>query len=287
MFWVSIGILSFAVVAAILYPVMRPGLRTIGRATDSVRVYRDQLEELDRDLDSGLLTEEQAAAAKVEIERRILAATRAAEVPASGIGAMGRGSMVAAIAVGLPAGALSLYLYLGMPNQPDRPLVQRTDELKAAEFAQQLDERSKALKARLEESPDDAAGWAALGLLYKTLGRFSESAEAYARRHAQTPEAASAAADHGEVLVYVSRGYVSGAAQGLFEAALEIDPEHVKGRFYLGSALAQRAEELPKAIEIWSSLEKDSSPDAPWLEVLRENIRVAKAELAATAMAPQ
>ena len=72
-----------------------------------------------------------------------------------------------------------------------------------------------------------------------------------------------------------------------YHKALEIDPEHVKGRFYLGSALAQRAEEIPKAIEIWSSLEKDSAPDAPWLELLRENIRVAKAELAAAATAPQ
>ncbi len=287
MFWISIGILSLVVVAAILYPVMRRGKRTAGRATDHVRVYRDQLEELDGDLDSGLLTEEQAAAAKIEIERRILAATRAAEVPASGIGAMARGSLVAAVAVGLPASALSLYLYLGAPNQPDWPLAQRTDELKAAEFVQRLDERSKALKARLEESPDDAAGWATLGLVYKALGRFSESAEAYARRHALRPETATAAADHGEVMVYASQGYVSGAAQSLFEATLEIDPEHVKGRFYLGSALAQRVEEIPKAIEIWSSLEKDSAPDAPWLEVLRENIRVAKAELAATAPAPQ
>lgn len=287
MFWLSIGILSLAVVAAILYPVMRRGKRIADRATAGVRVYRDQLEELGRDLDNGLLTEEQAAAAKIEIERRILAATRAAETPASGIGAMGRGAVVAAIAVGLPASALSLYLYLGTPNQPDQPLAQRTDELKAAEFVQRLDERTKALATRLEENPDDAAGWATLGLLYKTLGRFSESAEAYARRHVLSPEAATAAADHGEVLVYASRGYVSGAAQSLFEAALQIDPDHVKGRFYLGSALAQREEELPKAIEIWSSLEKDAPPDAPWLELLRENIRVAKADLAATATAPR
>ncbi len=194
---------------------------------------------------------------------------------------------MAAIAVGLPASALSLYLYLGTPNQPDRPLAQRTEELKLAEYAQQLDERSKALAARLEEHPDDAAGWATLGRLYNTLGRFSESTEAYARRHALRPEAAPAAADHGEALVYASKGYVTGTAQGLFEATLEIDSENVKARFYLGSALAQRAEELPKAIEIWSSLEKDSPPDAPWLEVLRENIRVAKAELADTAIDPQ
>ncbi len=287
MFWASVGILSFVVVAVVLYPLMQRGMRTTGRAAESVGVYRDQLEELNRDLDFGLLTEEQAAAATVEIERRILAATRAAEASASGIGAMGRGFMVAAIAVGLPAGALSLYLYLGMPNQPDRPLAQRAEELKLAEQARRLDERTKALAARLEERPDDAAGWATLGRLYNTLGRFSESMEAYALRHALRPEAAPAAADHGEALVYASRGYVSDTAQALFEATLEIDLENVKARFYLGSALAQRAEELPKAIEIWSNLEKDSPPDAPWLEVLRENIRVAKAELAATATAPQ
>ncbi len=73
----------------------------------------------------------------------------------------------------------------------------------------------------------------------------------------------------------------------MFEAALGADPKYVKARFYLGSALAQRPEEIPKAIELWSRLEKDSPPDAPWLEALRQNIRVAKAELAAITQAGQ
>lgn len=219
------------------------------------------------------------------LARRRVRSTSAAKTPWPGIGAIGRALTMATIAVGLPAGALSLYLHLGMPNQPDRPLAQRTEELKLMEHARRLDEFSKTLVARLKEYPDDAEGWAMLGGIRRTLGRFTESADAFARAHALRPAAATAAADHGESLVHVSKGIVSEAAERMFVAALAVDPKHVKARFYLGSALAQRPEELPKAIEVWSSLERDSPPDAPWLDTLRQNIRLVEAELVNTTKA--
>jgi cytochrome c-type biogenesis protein CcmH len=197
------------------------------------------------------------------LARRRARSTSAAKASRLGIGTVGRGLTAAAIALGLPAGAVSLYLYLGMPNQPDRPLAQRTEDLKLAEHARRLDEFSKTLVARLEERPDDAEGWAMLGGIHRTLGRFTESANAFARVHALRP-----------------------AAERMFMAAVASDPKHVKARFYLGSALAQRPEEIPKAIEVWTGLEMDSPPDAPWLEALRQNIRIAEAELAATTEAP-
>ena len=285
MFWISIGFLSLVVIATIAYPLTRRGARATDQAAHSVHVYREQLAEIERDLSCGLLTEEQATIARIEIERRILAATRAAKASLSVIGAMGRRLTMAAIALGLPAGAVSLYLYLGMPSQPDRPLVQRTEELKLVEQAQQLDEFTRTLAARLEERPDDAEAWAMLGRLYRMLGRLPKSAEAYGRVHALRPEEADAAADHAEALVHVSEGGVSDAAEKMFAAAVATDPKHVKARFYLGSALAQRPKELAKAIEVWSSLEQDASPDAPWLDVLRQNLRIAEAELASLAEA--
>ena len=280
MFWTSVGFLSLVVIAAVVYPLMRRGARAADQTTPGVGVYREQLAEIDRELASGLLTEEQAVAARLEIERRIIAIPRAAKTSSAGIGVLGRRLAVAAVVLGLPAGAVPLYLYLGMPHQLDRPLAQRTEELKLREQAQQLDEFSNTLVARLEERPDDVEAWVMLGRLYNMLRRFSESADAYGRVHALRPGEADAAVDHGEALVYASRGFVSDAAKKLFVAALESNPKHLKARFYLGSALAQRSDQIPKAIEVWSGLVKDAPPDAPWLETVRRNLRVAEAELA-------
>jgi cytochrome c-type biogenesis protein CcmH len=288
MFWTSIGFLTLLVVAIIAIPLARRGTRATAPATQSIPVYREQLAALDRDLAHGLLTEEQVAAARAEIEPRILAATRAAKESLSGIGAGGRRLAVAVIALGLPAGAISLYLYLGMPNMPDRPLAQRTEEVKRMAQLRQLDAYARKLTVRLQERPDDAEAWGLLGRLYNMLGRIRESADAYGRAHALRPAAADAAADHGEALVHLAKGRVPDAAEAMFVAAIKIDPKHAKARFYLGSALAQRPQELPQAIAVWSSLEKEAPPDAPWLDALRQNLRVAEADLAGlTAAQPE
>ncbi len=287
MFWASVGFLSLIVTGLVLYPLARRRVPGAGQTAHSVDVYRQQLEELDHELSRGLLTEKQAAIAKAEIGQRIAEAADPALAVRSGLGAIGRGLTAAAIALGLPAGAMSFYLYLGMPDQPDRPLAQRTEELELFEHARRFEEYSEALAARLEKDPGDANGWAMLGRVHRALGRFAESAEAFARAHALRPEAANAAADHAEALVHASNGFVSEAAENMLTVALGADPNHVKARFYLGSALAQRPDDIPRAIELWSSLEKDSPPDAPWLEALRQNIRVAKAELAAITQARQ
>ncbi|MFV2093123.1 MAG: c-type cytochrome biogenesis protein CcmI, partial [Hyphomicrobiales bacterium] len=106
MFWTSIGFLSLVVIATVLYPLLRRGRRLVSQVPHSIRVYRDQLDELGNDLASGLLSEEQAGAARIEVERRILAATSTGETASSAFGAMGQRLTVALIALALPVGGL-------------------------------------------------------------------------------------------------------------------------------------------------------------------------------------
>lgn len=280
MFWTSIGFLSLVVIAIVLSPLLRRGVRATSQVTHSVRVYQDQLAELDRELASGLLTEEQAGAARLEIERRILAVKKTAEAPATGLGRLGRGLTVAVIALALPAGALFVYLTLGMPTLADQPLASRTQELKFAKQMRQVEEFLTILAARVEKRPEDAIAWDKLGRLYSLLGKFPESTKAYGRVHALKPQEADAAANHGEAMVFESEGTVTKPAEKIFAEILATNPKHVKARFYLGSALAQRPKGLARAIEVWSGLEADSPPDAPWLKVLRQNLRLAETELA-------
>ncbi len=281
MFMVFAGILSLSATALVLSPFIRSRWGTTSRTQQVIGVYHEQLDEIDRDLNRGLLTEKQAAVSKAEIERRINEATGPAEEITSGLGVIGRTLTAAAITLVLIAGAFSIYSNLGRPDQQDRPLATRTEALQLAQHTQRMDELSRNLAARLEENPGDAEGWAMLGRVHQVFGRFTESADAFARVHALRPKTATAAADHAEALVHVSEGIVSEAAERMFVETLSVDPKHVKARFYLGMALAKRPDEIARAIELWSSLEKDSPPDAPWLEALRANIQVARADLAA------
>src|SRR5258708_12108871 len=67
-----VGMTSLAV-ALLLIPLLLRNRTAASREAYTLAVYRDQLAEIDRDLDRGVLTIGQAAAARTEISRRILA----------------------------------------------------------------------------------------------------------------------------------------------------------------------------------------------------------------------
>src|SRR5271170_7031520 len=73
MIWLAFGALALVVAALLLQPLWRKRAPAAAEAAD-IAFYRDQLAELERDEGLGYLTPEQAAAGRIEIQRRLLAA---------------------------------------------------------------------------------------------------------------------------------------------------------------------------------------------------------------------
>src|SRR5215212_3504772 len=69
--WFIFAAMTAAAMLAVLLPLRR---RTPARSGSDVAVYRDQLEEIDRDRAAGLIGTVEAEAARVEISRRLIAA---------------------------------------------------------------------------------------------------------------------------------------------------------------------------------------------------------------------
>jgi cytochrome c-type biogenesis protein CcmH len=184
--------------------------------------------------------------------------------------------MVAAIVFVIPVGIISVYMMLGVPNLPDNPLANRADELSKVADSKQFSDMADKLLARLEKNPDDAAGWGMLGRTYRVIARPADSAKAYSRAYALSPDDPIVAIDYGEALVIAEKGHVTEAARMAFEKALALDPRNLKGLYFLGVAKAQTDGQLPEAIRIWEGIVKDAPPDAPWLTDLRNLIARAK-----------
>src|SRR5713101_3301599 len=105
----------------LLAPLFFSRRRPASRDAYNLAVYRDQLAEVERDLARGLLSAEQADAARTEIGRRILALT-----PGDGATGAGSGAMITAtLAILLPVAAGMLYWRLGSPALPDQPFAER------------------------------------------------------------------------------------------------------------------------------------------------------------------
>lgn len=270
LFWIIAAALTTLTVGFLVRPLMRGHAGSAaGRAGHDLAVYRDQLQEVDKDLARGLVDERQAEAARAEIGRRMLAAdaaTRDRDRPAAGAPAR-RLAMVLAVAV--PLAALGLYIPTGQPELPGQPIAarERTADRPPAEVLQALDR----LGRHLEANPEDLQGWLLLGQVYDRMGRFSESAEALRRALAISQGDPGVAASFAEARVKADQGVVGEEARRTFEAVLEHDPDDPRARYYLALARAQ-AGDFEDALERWSDLVRTSPADAPWLAVVSQRI---------------
>lgn len=279
--WAGIAFLALTAIAvvAILRPLMRRAPPAASRAAHGLAVYRDQLSELARDRERGLISDDEARGAEAEIGRRILALSPGGEdaAPAAAKRSWFGPTILAAITV---FAALGVYFLVGAPGAPDRPLAARQTDIEKARGAQNqaLDAQAAELAAKLVAAPDDQAGWIRLAMMQQALGRNQEAVDSYRRAYTLSGGAPEVASSLGEALVLAAQGQVTPEAKTLFEGALEREKREPRARFYLGLAESQ-AGRLQEALKIWASLAADSQPNAPWMPMLTARIQQTAAEL--------
>jgi cytochrome c-type biogenesis protein CcmH len=265
--WVLFSLIT----AAVLVGLLRPLARTAGkhdldeRAFDR-EVYRDQLFELERDKERGVVAPGEAEAARHEIARRLLKADGMSS-PYREQHALRRAALVASM-LALPLFAVSFYLLRGSPHLEGVPYALR---LANAEANRDFDALIVKVENHLARHPTDAEGWRVLAPAYRSLGRYEDSARAYARALAHGKPEAALLADQGEVLVMAAKGLVTKEAAQSFDAALALDQKNPKARYFAGLALLQegRPEE---ALRLWQALLRDAPADAPWRALVESQI---------------
>jgi cytochrome c-type biogenesis protein CcmH len=296
-FWIVAGVLSLAVAFLILLANLRPRGDAAPAAAYDLQVYRDQLKELDRDLERGVLTEAEAARARTEVSRRILEADRAltrAKEARSRRSGLERW-IVAGGLLAVVAGAVGVYMQIGAPGYPDLPLTtriailedaraNRPDQAAAETQAQEMprpalpaqperEELVARLRAIMEQRPDDAEGMALLASNEAALGNFRAAHIAQSRLIELLGEEATGLhyIDLAEMMILSAGGYVSPEAEEALLQGLEREPRNGTARYYAGLMYAQQGRP-DLAFPIWRNLMAESTADAPWLDPIRLQI---------------
>ena len=282
MLWPVLVAMTLAALALLLFPLWRREGATIGREAYDIVIYRDQLDEIRRDLERGVVTIDEAEAARSEIAKRLLAAAKSAEPADTGGKAVPsrRQILVAAgvIVISLPLAAGIGYLYLGSPGLSGQPFAGRAPAQGPSHA--EITVLVAKLANRLEQSPGNLKGWLLLASTYTQLERFDDAAKAYARAiplASEEPEALSdITAAYGEALMMASGGVVTPVARAAFIEALAKNGANVRASYYLGLALLQEGK-ASEALRIWLALAGGADADAPWSADLRKRIsRIAK-----------
>src|SRR6266404_1703747 len=98
------------------------------------------------------------------------------------------------------------------------------------------------LEKRLQDQPNDPAGWLMLGRSYLTLNRLDEAVVAYDHAHQLDSKSADAAMGLGEAMSLRAGGDITPQAAQLFEDALALAPGNPKALLYAGFAAAVRGD---------------------------------------------
>ena len=287
--WFAFALMTALAIFAVLWPLGRRGGKSGG---SEIVVYRDQLNEIERDRAAGIVGAAEAEAAKVEVSRRLIAAADAAEavqvedqVENQAAPLWRRRATAVVTLLLVPLGAAAIYLMLGSPQLPGEPLGPR---LAAVHKDRSIESMIAQVERHLVANPDDVRAYTILAPIYLQLGRYDDAVNAQRKILALGGENAARQADLGEALAQAANGVVTAEAMASFQRALSLDAKEIKARFYIGVASEQDGNR-DKAAEIWRALLAEATPGAPWADNVREalaQIGAAPSPAAASAAAP-
>ncbi len=267
LFWILAAFLTFVAAFAVLRPfAVRSTMSEDARAHD-IEVYRDQLEEVERDAERGLIGHQESEQARAEIGRRILRASEAAGGQKAYLASQRVTRLTAAIAVlAVPLVSWGLYVFTGSPGMPAQPLHARMTE-EPAEAP--IDELVARAETHLADNPDDARGWQVLAPVYMRLGRFGDAQTALRNIMRLSGDTANMKAALGEAIVGSAQGMVTAEAEAVFQEALVLDPREPKARFFLGLARAQDGA-TGEARSLWREMLDDLPEASPWRSAVEQ-----------------
>lgn len=212
---------------------VEPGLR--GRRQAALALHRRQLDELGRDLGLGLVAREDAASARLEIERRLLAEAATGEPPPRRGGAT---VLLATLAL-VPLAAVLLYAAQGHPTYRAQPLTARlvASRQEAVRDDAMIEELRSVLATVDPRSDSYRQGQDLLAGALAARGRWSQAAAAWQAALAVRFDAGDAF----RAAEAQSRadGHVSGASASLFRAALDAAPDDAPWRAAAQHRLAE------------------------------------------------
>lgn len=273
-FWALFLLFIGIALAWVLPPLLRRDTRTAPRMDvkeANVAIYRDQLAELKADFDSGDLDAQQYELARLEITKRLSEDVPQESSPV--VVAQPRRWPAYAIGGAIPALAVALYVWLGNPEalvvEPAPPAPEAATA--GPEGRHDVAPMIAALEARLEQNPADAEGWYMLARSYSAVGRFEESAQAYAKVVEQFPNEARLLADYADVLAMAQGRTLKGKPQELINRALELNPSDEKALHLAGSA-AYESGNFAQAVQYWQRLLKLLPPDTDNARAIAEAI---------------
>ena len=230
-FWLAAGALVLLAAVILLWPFLRSAktANEVKQRELNITIYRQRLAELDQELASGYLNQEQYDSARAELEDNLLTdvelepepeSLKSAPKPRQGL------TVLAVSAVVVPAFAIYIYLQVHDPDLRPGHISSAPETTMAMPDAADLTAMAQQMETRLGDSPEDAEGWIMLGRTYGFMEQYEDAARAFGRAHSIVGDEADLNVSYAEHLMLASMGAFTPQANALLDTALELEPNH-------------------------------------------------------------
>jgi len=295
LFWIISAALALLIAALFALALLTRRAEAEHPAAYDLRIYRDQLKEVERDLARGVINEADAERIRTEVGRRVLAAD--AQLAIADVSSQQPRSLTIAIAaiiaLLLTGGGVAIYTQLGTPglgDLPNKARLQASQELYSSRssheaFLARLPVRNAPqqeagyleLVERLREAvasrPDELQGQQFLAQSEARLGNYAAARAAQSAVIRLKGEAVGASDFVTMAQMYITEadGYVSPEAEAALHRALRSDRTDPVARYFLGQMWLQN-DRPDRAFGLWSQLLNEGPEEAPWIAPIRQSI---------------
>ncbi|MDB4125480.1 c-type cytochrome biogenesis protein CcmI [Amylibacter sp.] len=294
MIWILGFLVCIVIIILIVRSIIAPHELDIGVASKDLLIYKDQLIEVEKDLEKGILNKIESDAARIEVSRRILLAdkrSKSENTITKDPKILSR-LVTATIFLFILIGTFSTYAYIGNPTLKDMPLKSRlaqAQENRSNRISQEnaellvpdenieapddyLDLVSK-LRSAMQDRPNDMQGLRLLALHEFRLGKYRSARKAHTQIINILGNKATAKdfVDFAEVMIVATNGYVSPKAETTLRRALELTPNDGRARYYSGLSMAQNGRP-DVALRLWENLLNEGPENAPWIPLIKDQI---------------
>ena len=257
-------LLVLSVAAVLVWVLLRQGpvVTQASQAKANAKVYRDQIRDLDREHDSGHISDEEWQQSRDELSLRLLEDTSAQDDPQ--IKSQKPAVWTAIfVLVAVPLSTLGLYAGLGEPVALDPMSAKAPQQASPMEMLKMAEN----LAQRLEEKPDNLQGWVMLGRTYRSLEQFDKSIQAYDRALKLSADD-DLSLERVEVMAMKTQGNFEGEPWRVIRDILQRDPQNYGALLMAGSASFAHTK-YEDALNFWLAARKTldaQNPDLPELD---------------------
>lgn len=241
-FWVAIVFMLLVAIAILVFPLLKArNIKSIAYRDSNLLLHEEKLKELDADLAEGRIDQEQYKVARQELDRELLADVSAESADTAALSystpANRQPALALSITVFLPTIALLVYIQLGMHANSDMHTAANDP---ATQKMPTVEEMTEKLGNKLRAQGGETQEWAMLGRAYKHLGRYADSAEAFATAASMEPNP-QIMLEQAEALALKNGQQFDAKARELTLDALNMEPDNVNALWFAGVAEFQFA----------------------------------------------